>query len=123
MVFDVCVERDVTERAKLRRTRERDETNFHHLTGHYRISFVDVAAVALAAVAMIGVARPVGAQPQLTPDPPYDARLRAGPLTVAPVIRIWNAGHDSNVFNRDSGSDPKGNTTFTASPSVALWLR
>jgi hypothetical protein len=69
---------------------------------------------------MIGVARPVGAQPN--PDPPYDARLRAGPLTVAPVIRIWNAGHDSNVFNRDSGSDPRGNTTLTASPSVDVWL-
>ncbi len=79
--------------------------------------------MALAAVAMIGAARPVGAQPQLDSDPPYDARLRAGPLTVAPVIRIWNAGHDSNVFNRDSVSDPKSVTTLTASPSVALWLR
>ena len=80
--------------------------------------------MALAAVAMIGVARPVGAQPQPpNPDPPYDARLRAGPLTVAPVIRIWNAGHDSNVFNRDSGNDPKSVTSLTASPSVAVWLR
>ena len=86
------------------------------------MSFVDVAAVALTAVAMIGVTSPGGCA-QLNPDPPLDARLRAGPLTVAPVIRIWNAGHDSNVFNRDSGSDPKGNTTLTASPSVAMWLR
>jgi Putative beta-barrel porin 2 len=83
---------------------------------------VDVAAVALAAVAMVVVGSPVRAQ-QPGPDPPYDARLRAGPLTVAPVIRLWNAGHDTNVFNRDRGQDPIGDTTLTASPSVQVWLR
>jgi hypothetical protein len=77
--------------------------------------------VALAAAAVV-VGSPVRAQ-QPGPDPPYDARLRAGPLTVAPVFRLWNAGHDSNVFNRDLGQDPKGDTTATASPSVQVWLR
>jgi hypothetical protein len=79
-------------------------------------------AATLAAAAILGVAMPVCGQ-QPIPDPPYDARLRAGPLTVAPVLRIWNAGHDSNVFNRDLGNDPKGDTTATVSPSVQAWVR
>ena len=49
-------------------------------------------------------------------------RVQVGPLALAPVIRLTNFGHDSNVFNR-TDDNPQGDFTATLSPSVEAWLR
>jgi hypothetical protein len=56
-------------------------------------------------------------------DPPNNAPLQAGPLVLAPVIRLTNVGHDSNVFNRNQDDNPQSDITATLSPSVDAWLR
>jgi hypothetical protein len=68
----------------------------------------------------IGVAGPAYAQ---SSDPPNDAPFQAGPLVLAPVIRLTNVGHDSNVFNASEGQNPQSDITATLSPSVDGWLR
>jgi hypothetical protein len=71
-------------------------------------------------VACIAVGTSVGAQ---TIEPPNSAPVQAGPLLLAPVVRLTNVGYDSNVFNQDSSSNPQGDVTATFSPSVDGWLR
>jgi hypothetical protein len=56
-------------------------------------------------------------------EPPNNPPLQAGPLVLAPVVRLTNVGYDSNVFNRDEDSNPQGDITTTLSPSVDGWLR
>ena len=51
-------------------------------------------------------------------DPPSNAPLQAGPLVLAPVIRLTNVGHDSNVFNRNQNDNPQSDVTATLSPSL-----
>jgi hypothetical protein len=55
-------------------------------------------------------------------EPPADAPVLAGPLTLAPVIQS-NAGHDNNIFNRSESEDTQGDFTATFTPSVDVWLR
>jgi hypothetical protein len=83
------------------------------------MSLARAAAVQLAAVVMVmGVAGPVRAQ---SPDAPIDVPVRVGPLALAPVIRLTNFGHDSNVFNTED--NVKGDVTAMLSPSAEAWLR
>jgi hypothetical protein len=79
-----------------------------------------VAVTLVAAATLVGGARPVGAQPS---EAPANARLRFGPLALSPVVRLTNVGRDSNVFNLNQESDPKGDVTATAGSTVEAWLR
>jgi hypothetical protein len=56
-------------------------------------------------------------------EPPNDAPVQAGPLVLAPVVRLANVGYDSNVFNADSDNNPQGDVMATLSPSIDGWLR
>jgi hypothetical protein len=56
-------------------------------------------------------------------EPPSNPPVQAGPLVLAPVVRLTNVGYDSNVFNRDEASSPQGDVMATFSPSVEGWLR
>ncbi|MGH9252956.1 MAG: outer membrane beta-barrel protein [Vicinamibacterales bacterium] len=77
-------------------------------------------ATTLVMVACIGVGHSARAQNM---EPPTNAAIQAGPLVVAPVVRLTNFGHDSNVFNTDSSSSPRGDVTATLSPAMDGWLR
>jgi hypothetical protein len=67
---------------------------------------------------MVVTSTAAGAQ---DPEPPNNAPFQAGPLVLAPQIRLANVGHDSNVFN--SAEAPKSDFTATFTPSVDGWLR
>ena len=56
-------------------------------------------------------------------EPPNNAPFQAGPLVLAPVLRLANVGHDSNVFSRSKDQNPVGDVMATFSPSVDGWLR
>ena len=56
-------------------------------------------------------------------DVPSTAPIQAGPLVLAPIVRLTNAGYDSNLFNRDQDSSPQSDIMATLSPSVDGWLR
>jgi hypothetical protein len=77
-------------------------------------------ATVVVVVACIAVSTSVRAQ---TIEPPNSAPVQAGPLLLAPVVRLTNVGYDSNVFNQDTSSNPQGDVTATFSPSVDGWLR
>jgi hypothetical protein len=85
------------------------------------VSLPRLVAVTLAATCMLfGARSPVAAQ---SSEPPPDARVQVGPLALAPVIRLTDVGHDSNVLNRNVDDNPQGDYTATLSPSVELWMR
>jgi hypothetical protein len=73
-----------------------------------------------AAMVVMGPASRLGAQ---IADPPSNAPIQAGPLVLAPVLRLTNAGHDSNVFNKSDDDNPQGDFAATFSPAVDAWLR
>lgn len=51
------------------------------------------------------------------------ARLRLGPLRLAPAFRLSEVGHDSNVYYREDGGEVVGDFTATLAPEVAAhWL-
>ena len=77
-------------------------------------------ATMVVTVACIAVGTSVRAQ---TIEPPNNAPVQAGPLLLAPVVRLTNVGYDSNVFNQDNESNPQGDVTAVFSPSVDGWLR
>jgi hypothetical protein len=56
------------------------------------------------------------------PDP-ANIRIRMGPLMMTPKIELTNLGVDTNVFNEPDDANPKRDFTFTATPSIDLWLR
>jgi hypothetical protein len=62
--------------------------------------------------------RPAAAQ---VAEPPGNAPVQAGPLVLAPVLRLTNVGYDNNVFYRDDS--PRGDVMATFSPSVDSWFR
>jgi hypothetical protein len=78
-------------------------------------------AVMIACISLGGSAWAQNVSPPPPLDPPSVAPIQAGPLVLAPIIRLTNIGHDSNVFNRDS--DPQGDVTATLSPAMEGWLR
>jgi len=77
--------------------------------------------VMIACISLGGSAWAQNASPPPPMDPPSTAPIQTGPLVFAPVIRLTNIGHDSNVFNRDT--DPQGDVTATLSPAMEGWLR
>ena len=77
-------------------------------------------AATVVVIACIGVGNSAWAQ---SVEPPTNAPIQVGPLVLAPVVRLTNVGHDSNVFNRDDSSNPQGDMTATLSPAVDGWLR
>jgi hypothetical protein len=79
-----------------------------------------VATTLAVTAAVFGTATRASAQ---TSEPPTDVPVQVGPLGLAPVVRLTNAGHDSNVFNKSVDDNPQGDYTATLSPSVQLWLR
>jgi len=51
------------------------------------------------------------------------ARLRFGPLRLAPAFRLSEAGYDSNVYLREEGSEVVSDATATFSPELrGYWL-
>ena len=76
-------------------------------------------------IACIGLGGSAWAQNGEPPpmEAPSNAPILAGPLVLAPVVRLSNVGYDSNVFNRDEDSGSQGDVMATFSPSVAGWLR
>jgi Putative beta-barrel porin 2 len=70
--------------------------------------------------AAVILAAPTGVLGQ-EPDPPSNAPFQAGPLVLAPRVRLTNVGHDSNVFN--AADNPKSDLTATFSPSMEGWFR
>ena len=76
-------------------------------------------------IAWIGLCAPAWAQNGEPPpmDAPSTAPIQAGPLVLAPIVRLTNAGYDSNIFNRDQDSSPQSDIMATLSPSVDGWLR
>jgi hypothetical protein len=55
-------------------------------------------------------------------EPPANAPVQAGPLVLAPVFRLTNAGYDNNVFNEEQDKR-RGDVMAMFSPSVDGWLR
>ena len=45
-------------------------------------------------------------------------KLRFGPLRLAPVIRIFDVGYDSNIYFADEGSRVVADATATLSPEI-----
>ena len=76
-------------------------------------------------IACISLYAPAWAQNGDPPpmDAPSTAPIQAGPLILAPIVRLTNAGYDSNIFNRDQDSSPQSDIMATLSPSVDGWLR
>jgi hypothetical protein len=74
--------------------------------------------ILLLVAAIMATSTAAGAQ---DPEPPNNAPFQAGPLVLAPQLRLANVGHDSNVFS--SAEQPKSDFTATFSPSVDGWLR
>ena len=60
-------------------------------------------ALILIAAILAGTVGPVCAQSLEAPteEPPDDALLQLGPMTLRPFFSIANAGYDSNVFSRN----------------------
>ena len=87
-----------------------------------------VAATALTAVVSISLAGSALAQ-SLEPsvveqlEPPENAPIQAGPFSLAPVARITNLGHDSNVFNVSEDQNPQGDVILAANTTLDGWLR
>ena len=77
-------------------------------------------ATTVVMIACIGVGNSAWAQ---SLEPPTNAPIQVGPLLLAPVVRLTNAGYDSNVFNQDDSSNPQGDVTATLSPAIDGWLR
>jgi hypothetical protein len=80
-----------------------------------------VAVAAAVALALLVEARPTRAQ-QIS-DPPNDAPVQTGPLTLSPTVRLWNFGYDQNVYSTSVDSHPKSGVTATLTPMVEGWLR
>jgi hypothetical protein len=70
------------------------------------------------AVALVALPHRTEAQ---VAEPPADAPFQVGPMVLAPVLRLTNVGHDSNVFN--TNDNPKADMMAMFSPSVDGWLR
>jgi hypothetical protein len=68
---------------------------------------------------LVGTIRSTRAQ---SPEAPDNAPVRMGPLTLAPVVSIYDAGRDDNIYNRSVGFDPQGDLTATAGLTVDEWL-
>ena len=81
------------------------------------ISALIIATVIVTTTTTVVLAQAQGA------DPPNNAPIQAGPLVLAPVIRLTNVGRDSNVFNNNEDDHPQSDVTATLSPSVDGWLR
>jgi hypothetical protein len=65
-------------------------------------------------------AMPLHAQSSSSPE---SARIQAGPLAVAPSIRVTNFGYDSNVLGRSESEDPQSDLIATFSPAADWWVR
>jgi hypothetical protein len=74
----------------------------------------------LSTLLVLGTIRTVRAQ---SPEAPDDAAVRIGPLALAPVVSIYDAGRDSNIYNRSVDFNPQGDITATTRLSVDEWLR
>jgi hypothetical protein len=81
---------------------------------------VSVRIASVAVVAALVIATPAPGSAQVS-EPPDDARVHVGPLTLSPSIAVTNAGHDNNVYF--AAQNPQSDFTATASPSVQGWLR
>jgi hypothetical protein len=83
------------------------------------VSWLHHPSIALATLLwLVGVA-PAQAQ---TVDADH-ARVRFGPVALAPVVRVTNAGGDSNVFNVNEIDHPTSDFTADVSPAVDAWIR
>src|SRR5262245_39749269 len=82
----------------------------------------NISVLILASVIVTATSTAVLAQAQSS-DPPSNAPIQAGPLVLAPVIRLTNVGRDSNVFNMNEDQNPQSDVTATLSPSIDGWLR
>ncbi len=85
------------------------EAMFSRLSSSPILTFLLLATVVCPATAQVAEA-------------PANAPVQAGPLVLAPVVRLTNAGYDNNVFNRDE-ANKLGDVMATLSPSVDGWLR
>lgn len=74
-----------------------------------------------AVVWLLGVVAVTSAYAQASD--PEQAPIHLGPLAVAPAVRLWNMGHDDNVFNQSEAERPVGDVMATASPAVEAWVR
>jgi len=81
-------------------------------------------ALILIAAILAGTVGPVCAQSLEAPteEPPNDALLQLGPMTLRPFFNIANAGYDSNVFSRNPQQQSSDVTTMIT-PAVNGWLR
>lgn len=77
-------------------------------------------SAALGLAIMVGTSAPAGAQ---SSEIPSNAPVQVGPLVLAPVIRITNLGHDSNIYNLSDVDRPIDDVTATFNPTVDAWLR
>jgi hypothetical protein len=68
-------------------------------------------------------AAPAAAAQTDIPDPTSSARVRFGPLFLAPTLALTNMGIDDNVFNEPTVQGPKRDFTLTVTPATDLWLR
>ena len=75
----------------------------------------------VAMVWLLGVVCVTSVQAQT--DDPEKAPIHLGPLAVSPAIRLWNMGHDDNVFNQSEADRPVSDVMATASPAVEAWVR
>ena len=69
---------------------------------------------------LLGTIRTIGAQ---STEAPNDVAVRIGPLALAPVVSLYDAGRDDNVYNRSVGFNPQGDLTATTRLTVDEWLR
>src|SRR5262245_3932029 len=76
--------------------------------------------VLISTLLVLGTRGTVRAQ---SPEAPNDAAVRVGPLALAPVVSISDAGFDDNIYNRSVGFQPVGDLTATTRLSVDEWLR
>jgi hypothetical protein len=76
----------------------------------------------LATIAIVLVAE-VGAVRAQDSEPPINAPVQAGPLTLSPTIQLANLGYDSNPGGASVDQNQKGSFNSTVRGTVDGWLK